>query len=67
MLKGKTVVFTGILAQGTRKQATVRAKGFGLVVKPTVTKTTDIVVVGAMPGKKLDLADDNGKSHMTSS
>ncbi|XP_064610647.1 uncharacterized protein LOC135474904 isoform X2 [Liolophura sinensis] len=64
-LKGKTVVFTGILSQGTRKQATVRAKGFGLVVKPTVTKTTDIVVAGEMPGKKLDLADDNGVAVLT--
>ena len=51
-LAGKTVVFTGSLAQMTRNEAKVKALAAGAKVAGSVSKKTDYVVLGADAGSK---------------
>ena len=51
-LSGKTIVFTGSLSTMTRPEAKARAEALGARVTDSVTKKTDLVVLGADAGSK---------------
>jgi DNA ligase (NAD+) len=52
-LAGTTVVFTGQLTGVTRAQARQRALDLGARVRDTISRATDVLVVGAHPGNKI--------------
>jgi DNA ligase (NAD+) len=64
-IAGKTVVFTGSLETMTRPEAKARAETLGAKVTDTVSKRTDIVVVGADAGSKARKAVELGVRTMT--
>ncbi|MBU3851215.1 MAG: NAD-dependent DNA ligase LigA [Candidatus Paralactobacillus gallistercoris] len=53
---GKTIVLTGALQHFTRRQLTDRLTHMGAKVTSSVSKKTDLVIVGADPGSKFDKA-----------
>ncbi|MDD3581552.1 MAG: hypothetical protein PHW74_11085 [Desulfobacca sp.] len=55
-LQGKTLVFTGSLANFTREEAKAQVEALGGRATSSVSSETDYVVVGANPGSKLDEA-----------
>jgi DNA ligase (NAD+) len=59
-IAGKTVVFTGTLQKMTRPEAKSRAEALGAHVAGSVSKKTDIVVVGADAGSKAAKARELG-------
>ncbi|MBI4184770.1 MAG: NAD-dependent DNA ligase LigA [Proteobacteria bacterium] len=59
-LAGKTVVFTGTLASMTRPEAKARAEKLGAKVAGSVSRKTDLVVVGADAGSKAKKAEELG-------
>mgnify|MGYP001320692625 CR=1 FL=1 len=59
-LSGKTVVLTGTLASMTRSEAKSRLVAQGAKVINSVSRTTDIVIVGANPGSKKKKAVELG-------
>lgn len=57
---GKTVVFTGTLAQMTRAESKSRAESLGAKVSGSVSKKTDYVITGEDAGSKLKEAQKLG-------
>jgi DNA ligase (NAD+) len=64
-LAGKTVVFTGTLETMTRPEAKARAEALGAKVTDTVSRKTDLVVVGADAGSKARKATELGVRTVT--
>ena len=62
---GKTVVFTGTLETMTRPEAKARAEALGAKVTDSVSKKTDLVVVGADAGSKARRAAELGVRTVT--
>ena len=59
-LSGKLIVFTGSLASMTRPEAKARAEALGARVTDSVSKKTDLVVLGADAGSKAKKAAELG-------
>ena len=64
-LAGKTVVFTGTLETMTRPEAKARAEALGAKVTDSVSRKTDLVVVGADAGSKAHRAVELGVQTVT--
>jgi len=59
-LAGKSFVFTGTLSRLTRNEAKEIVESLGASATDSVTKTTDYVVAGELPGSKLEKARASG-------
>ncbi|MCS6930921.1 MAG: NAD-dependent DNA ligase LigA [Acetobacteraceae bacterium] len=59
-IAGKTIVFTGTLSAMTRQEAEARAEALGAKVTKSVSRKTDVVVVGADAGSKAARAAELG-------
>jgi DNA ligase (NAD+) len=64
-LTGKVVVFTGTLETMTRPEAKARAEALGARVTDSVSKRTDLVVLGADAGSKARRAAELGVRTIT--
>ncbi|HEY1935236.1 MAG TPA: NAD-dependent DNA ligase LigA [Acetobacteraceae bacterium] len=62
---GKTLVFTGTLETMTRPEAKARAEALGAKVTDSVSRKTDLVVVGADAGSKARRAAELGVRTIT--
>jgi DNA ligase (NAD+) len=62
---GKTLVFTGTLETMTRPEAKARAEALGAKVTDSVSKKTDLVVVGVDAGSKARKATELGVRTIT--
>lgn len=60
-LQGKRVIFTGTLANATRKEAESEAKNYGCFVGSAVSKNIDLVIAGEEPGEKVEKAKSLGE------
>ena len=64
-LSGKILVFTGSLETMTRPEAKARAEALGARVTDTVSKRTDLVILGADAGSKAKKAAELGVKTIT--
>ena len=64
-LSGKILVFTGSLETMTRPEAKARAEALGARVTDTVSKRTDLVILGADAGSKAKRAAELGVRTIT--
>jgi len=60
LVAGKTIVLTGTLSELSRRDAKTRLIALGAKVSGSVSKSTDIVIVGANPGSKATKASSLG-------
>lgn len=60
LVSGKTVVITGTLEQFDRKALAEKLEGLGAKVTNSVSKSTDLVIVGEKPGSKFQKAQQLG-------
>ncbi|MCD6419392.1 MAG: NAD-dependent DNA ligase LigA, partial [Synergistetes bacterium] len=58
--KGKKIVFTGELEAFSRKEAQEKVENLGGKIISSVSRSTDVVVVGKNPGSKLQKAETLG-------
>ncbi len=65
VLSGRTYLFTGSLAELSRKEATELVKGQGGKLLSGVSKNLDVLVVGEKPGSKLKKAEALGIEVLT--
>ncbi len=63
--KGKTFVLTGRLQRFTRSQLTHKLEGFGAYISSSVSRRTDVVIVGKKAGAKLTAAHRYGTTTWT--
>ncbi len=63
-LTGKTIVITGDFEHFTRTQLTTELERYGAKVTSSVSKKTDLVVVGNNPGSKFNKAQELGVNVM---
>jgi DNA ligase (NAD+) len=59
-ITGKTIVFTGTLTVMGRDEAKARAEALGATVASSVSRKTDLVVVGEKAGSKVKKAEELG-------
>jgi DNA ligase (NAD+) len=64
-IAGRTIVFTGTLAEMTRQEAEARAEALGAKVTKSVSRKTDFLVVGADAGSKAAKAAELGVRVLT--
>ena len=64
-LSGKSVVFTGTLETMSRPEAKARAEALGARVSDSVSKRTDLLVLGADAGSKAKKAAELGLRVLT--
>jgi DNA ligase (NAD+) len=64
-IAGKTLVFTGTLETMSRPKAKARAENLGAKITDSVSKKTDLVVVGADAGSKARKATELGVRTVT--
>jgi DNA ligase (NAD+) len=64
-LSGKILVFTGTLETMSRPEAKARAEALGARVTDTVSKKTDMVIIGADAGSKAKRAAELGVTTLT--
>jgi DNA ligase (NAD+) len=64
-LAGKILVFTGSMETMTRPEAKARAESLGARVTDTVSKKTDLVIIGADAGSKAKRAAELGVRTIT--
>ena len=64
-IAGKTIVFTGTLAEMSRSEAKARAEALGAHVGGSVSSKTDFLVVGADAGSKAKKAAELGIKTLT--
>jgi DNA ligase (NAD+) len=64
-LAGKILVFTGSMETMTRPEAKARAEALGARVTDTVSKKTDLVIIGADAGSKAKRAAELGVKTIT--
>ncbi len=64
-IAGKTLVFTGTMETMTRPEAKARAEALGAKVTDSVSKKTDLVIVGADAGSKARKAVELGVKTIT--
>lgn len=57
---GKTIVLTGLLEKFNRKTLITKLESLGAKVTASVSKNTDLIIVGESPGTKLDKANELG-------
>ena len=58
LFEGKTFVLTGTLSQVTREEAKEKIESFGGITTNSVSKKTDVVIVGENPGSKYTKAKE---------
>jgi DNA ligase (NAD+) len=64
-IAGRTIVFTGTLAEMSRPEAEARAEALGAKVTKSVSRKTDFLVVGADAGSKATKAAELGVRVLT--
>lgn len=64
-ISNKTIVFTGTMSLLSRAEAKAQAEKLGAKIGGQVSRNTDILVVGEMPGSKVQKAKEYGTQILT--